>query len=79
MQKDSCRTRYSYRHACFEKRSFKWRIEDWCNTNIGAILVAVVHPGFYKKYANVKLVVNELTTDVILSRLREGRIDAVFW
>ena len=39
-------------------------------------LLPLFIPAFTKKYANVKLVVNELTTDVILSRLREGRIDA---
>jgi LysR family hydrogen peroxide-inducible transcriptional activator len=31
---------------------------------------------FTQKYPNVKLVINELTTELILSRLREGRIDA---
>ena len=31
---------------------------------------------FTKKYPLVKLVVNELTTDLIISRLREGKIDA---
>jgi LysR family hydrogen peroxide-inducible transcriptional activator len=31
---------------------------------------------FTQKYPNVKLVVNEMITDVALSRLREGRIDA---
>jgi LysR family hydrogen peroxide-inducible transcriptional activator len=39
-------------------------------------LLPLFIPAFTKKYANVKLVVNELTTDIILSRLREGRIDA---
>lgn len=32
--------------------------------------------GFTKKYPRVKLVVNELTTDLLITRLREGRIDA---
>lgn len=31
---------------------------------------------FAKKFPNVKLVVNELTTDLIISKLREGKIDA---
>jgi LysR family hydrogen peroxide-inducible transcriptional activator len=31
---------------------------------------------FNKKYPNVKLVVNEMMTEFIISRLREGRIDA---
>lgn len=31
---------------------------------------------FTKKYPHVKLVVNELTTDLIISKLREGKIDA---
>ena len=39
-------------------------------------LLPLFIPAFTKKFANVKLVINELTTDVILSRLREGRIDA---
>jgi LysR family transcriptional regulator, hydrogen peroxide-inducible genes activator len=32
-------------------------------------------PGFAKKYPKVKVIVHELTTDLILSRLREGKID----
>ncbi|MCW3118567.1 MAG: transcriptional regulator, LysR family [Chitinophagaceae bacterium] len=32
--------------------------------------------GFTKKYPRVKLMVNELTTDLLITRLREGRIDA---
>jgi LysR family hydrogen peroxide-inducible transcriptional activator len=31
---------------------------------------------FTKKYPHVKLVINELTTDLIISKLREGKIDA---
>ena len=31
---------------------------------------------FTKKYPHIKLVVNELTTDLIISKLREGKIDA---
>lgn len=32
-------------------------------------------PSFTKKYPHVKLIINELTTDTIISRLRDGRID----
>jgi len=32
--------------------------------------------GFTKKYPRVKLVINELTTELLITRLREGRIDA---
>ena len=39
-------------------------------------LLPLFIPAFTKKYPNVKLVINELTTDVVISRLREGRIDA---
>lgn len=39
-------------------------------------LLPLFIPCFTKKYPQVKLVVNELTTDIIVSRLREGRIDA---
>src|SRR6202020_624288 len=31
--------------------------------------------GFTAKYPQIKLVVNELTTEVVVARLREGRID----
>ena len=39
-------------------------------------LLPLFIPAFTHKYQNVKLVVNELTTDIIISRLRDGRIDA---
>jgi LysR family transcriptional regulator, hydrogen peroxide-inducible genes activator len=39
-------------------------------------LLPLFIPSFTKAYPNVKLVVNELTTELIISRLREGRIDA---
>lgn len=39
-------------------------------------LLPLFIPSFTKKYPGIKLMVNELTTDIILSRLREGRIDA---
>ncbi|MEI6946201.1 LysR substrate-binding domain-containing protein [Paraflavisolibacter sp. H34] len=39
-------------------------------------LLPLFLPSFTKKYPNVKLVVNELTTEMIINRLREGRIDA---
>ncbi|MEJ0105637.1 MAG: LysR family transcriptional regulator [Bacteroidota bacterium] len=35
--------------------------------------------GFTKKYPLVKLVVNEITTELLIARLREGRIDAGIW
>lgn len=39
-------------------------------------LLPLFIPAFTQKYPQVKLVVNELTTDLIITRLREGRIDA---
>lgn len=39
-------------------------------------LLPLFIPSFTKKYPEIKLVVNELTTDIIISRLREGKIDA---
>ncbi|MFN8253450.1 MAG: LysR substrate-binding domain-containing protein [Ferruginibacter sp.] len=39
-------------------------------------LLPLFIPSFTKKHPEIKLVVNELTTDIIISRLREGRIDA---
>jgi LysR family transcriptional regulator, hydrogen peroxide-inducible genes activator len=39
-------------------------------------LLPLFIPAFTQRYPQVKLVVNELTTDLILARLREGRIDA---
>lgn len=39
-------------------------------------LLPLLIPSFTKKYPHVKFVVNESTTDLIISRLREGRIDA---
>lgn len=38
-------------------------------------LLPLFIPGFAKKYPKVKVVVHELTTDLILARLREGKID----
>lgn len=39
-------------------------------------LLPLFVPSFTKKYPQVKLVINELTTELILARLKEGRIDA---
>ncbi len=39
-------------------------------------LLPLVIPSFTKKYPLVKLVVTEMTTEIVISRLREGRIDA---
>lgn len=38
-------------------------------------LLPLFIPAFTKKYSHVKLLVNELTTDLLIHRLREGRID----
>jgi LysR family hydrogen peroxide-inducible transcriptional activator len=38
-------------------------------------LLPLFIPSFTKKYPNVKLVISEMTTDVIINRLREGKID----
>jgi LysR family hydrogen peroxide-inducible transcriptional activator len=43
---------------------------------IAPYLLPLVVPAFTKKYPQVRLVVNELTTALMLSRLREGKIDA---
>ena len=39
-------------------------------------LLPLFIPSFTKKYPEIKLIVNELTTDIIIARLREGKIDA---
>lgn len=39
-------------------------------------LLPLFIPAFTKKYPEIRLVINELTTDIIISRLREGKIDA---
>ena len=39
-------------------------------------LIPLFIPDFYKKYPNVKLVVQELMTEYIVRNLREGRLDA---
>jgi len=39
-------------------------------------LLPLFIPSFTKKYPMVKLTINEMTTEFIISRLREGRIDA---
>jgi LysR family hydrogen peroxide-inducible transcriptional activator len=39
-------------------------------------LLPLFVPYFTKKYPQVKLVVNELTTELLITRLKEGRIDA---
>jgi LysR family transcriptional regulator, hydrogen peroxide-inducible genes activator len=38
-------------------------------------LLPLFIPGFAKKYPKVRVIVHELTTDLILARLREGKID----
>jgi LysR family transcriptional regulator, hydrogen peroxide-inducible genes activator len=38
-------------------------------------LLPLFIPGFTTKYPQIKLVVNELTTEIAITRLREGRID----
>ncbi len=38
-------------------------------------LLPLFIPSFTKKYPNVKLIISEMTTDVIINRLREGKID----
>ena len=38
-------------------------------------LLPLFIPAFTKKYPQVKLIINEMTTDSIISRLRDGRID----
>lgn len=38
-------------------------------------LLPLFIPSFTKKYPNVKLIISEMTTDVIITRLREGKID----
>ena len=43
---------------------------------IAPYLLPLFVPGFTKKFSGIKLIINELTTEFILSRLREGRIDA---
>lgn len=39
-------------------------------------LLPLFIPSFTKKYPEIRLVINELTTDIIIARLREGKIDA---
>lgn len=43
---------------------------------IAPYLLPLVVPAFTKKYPQVRLIVNELTTALMLNRLREGKIDA---
>lgn len=38
-------------------------------------LLPLFIPSFTKKYPNVKLIISEMTTDVIINKLREGKID----
>jgi LysR family transcriptional regulator, hydrogen peroxide-inducible genes activator len=38
-------------------------------------LLPLFIPSFTKKYPGVKLIISEMTTDVIITRLREGKID----
>lgn len=39
-------------------------------------LLPLFIPSFTKKYPAIKLIINELTTETIISRLKDGRIDA---
>ncbi|RXK83056.1 hydrogen peroxide-inducible genes activator [Filimonas effusa] len=43
---------------------------------IAPYLLPLVVPAFTKKYPQVRLIVNELTTALMISKLREGKIDA---
>src|ERR1700743_282295 len=38
-------------------------------------LLPLFIPGFTARYPQIKLVVNEMTTEMVIARLREGRID----
>ncbi len=42
---------------------------------IAPYLLPLCIPSFVKQYPNVKLVVNELTTELIITKLKEGKID----
>jgi LysR family transcriptional regulator, hydrogen peroxide-inducible genes activator len=39
-------------------------------------LLPLFIPSFTKKYPNVKLIISEMTTDIIINKLREGKIDS---
>jgi LysR family hydrogen peroxide-inducible transcriptional activator len=61
-------------------QSFKGELAGELRVGIIPTLAPYLLPlfitGFTKKYPGVKLFVNEITTEVLIARLREGRIDA---
>ena len=58
------------------KGAFAGELKVGIIPTLAPYLLPLFIPSFTKKYPEIKLVVNELTTDIIISRLREGKIDA---
>ena len=69
-----------------ESHMIKQMISDQKDTLTGELRIGIIPtlapyllplfiPSFTKKHPQIKLIINEMTTETIISRLREGRID----
>ncbi len=59
----------------FRKAEIAGELKVGIIPTLAPYLLPLFIPSFTKKYVKIKLIINELTTENIVSRLREGRID----
>lgn len=59
-----------------KKGVFKGQLKVGIIPTLAPYLLPLFVKSFAKKYPQVKLIVNELTTDILIERLREGKVDA---
>lgn len=59
-----------------KKGVFKGQLKVGIIPTLAPYLLPLFVRSFAKKYPQVKLIVNELTTDILIERLREGKVDA---
>jgi LysR family transcriptional regulator, hydrogen peroxide-inducible genes activator len=59
-----------------KKGIFQGQLKVGIIPTLAPYLLPLFVKSFAKKYPQVKLIVNELTTDILIERLREGKVDA---
>jgi len=59
-----------------KKGIFQGQLKVGIIPTLAPYLLPLFVRSFAKKYPQVKLIVNELTTDILIERLREGKVDA---
>ncbi len=59
-----------------KKGIFQGQLKVGIIPTLAPYLLPLFVKSFAKKYPQVKLIVNELTTDILVERLREGKVDA---